>query len=48
MKVLQKYRVKGDRYQKRVIKVDCPDEWIDTDMRATPYKFSDLVRVSKK
>jgi hypothetical protein len=44
---IQNHRIKGDYYQKRFVRFDGPDTWVDTTIRATPYKWSDLVRVRK-
>lgn len=44
---MQKYRIKGDYYQKRVINPVGIDTWKDTKIRATPYKWCDLIRLDK-
>ena len=43
MRALNKYRVKGDYYQERVLNPFGKDTWKDTNIRATPYRKEEMV-----
>ena len=44
---VNEFRIKGDYFQVRIVNPHSFDDcWIDTNIRATPYKHSDLVPIS--